>query len=100
MENNQRRIRILEAMARAIYHEWFVLFRFPGHKKLPRVASPLGDIPQGWEVKKLAAVAEVNCAQVKARNAPDDVHYIDISSATPRRIDSVTSHASPHAPAR
>ena len=51
MENSQRRIRILEAMARALYREWFVHFRFPGHEKLPRVASPLGDIPQGWEVK-------------------------------------------------
>ena len=49
MENSQRRIRLLEAMARALYREWFVHFRFPGHEKHPRVASPLGDIPQGWE---------------------------------------------------
>jgi type I restriction enzyme S subunit len=53
MENSQRRVRILEAMARALYREWFVHFRFPGHEKLPRVASPLGDIPQGWEVKSI-----------------------------------------------
>ena len=52
IENNQRRIQILETMARALYREWFVEFRFPGHERLPRVASPLGDIPQGWEVKK------------------------------------------------
>jgi type I restriction enzyme S subunit len=58
MENSQRRIRILEAMARALYSEWFVHFRFPGNEKLPRVASPLGDIPQGWEVKKLGEIAE------------------------------------------
>ena len=58
MENSQRRIRILEAMARALYREWFVHFRFPGHEKLPRVASPLGDIPKGWEVKKLGEIAE------------------------------------------
>jgi type I restriction enzyme S subunit len=51
MENSQRRIRILEEMARALYREWFVHFRFPGHEKHPRVASPLGDIPQGWDVK-------------------------------------------------
>ena len=55
MENSQRRIRLLEAMARALYREWFVHFRFPGHEKLPRVASPLGDIPQGWEVTTLGA---------------------------------------------
>jgi type I restriction enzyme S subunit len=48
IENCQRRIRILEAMARALYREWFVHFRFPGHENLPRVASILGDIPQGW----------------------------------------------------
>src|SRR3972149_1463671 len=52
IENCQRRIRILEAMARALYREWFVHFRFPGHEIISRVASPLGDIPKGWEVKK------------------------------------------------
>ena len=51
MENCQRRIRILEAIARAFYNEWFVHFRFPRHEKIPRVASSLGDIPQGWEVR-------------------------------------------------
>ena len=60
MENSQRRIRILEAMARALYREWFVHFRFPGHEKLPRVASPLGDIPQGWEVKTLGELRTVS----------------------------------------
>ena len=59
MENSQRRIRILEVMARALYREWFVHFRFPGHEKLPRVASPLGDIPQGWEVKPLDEIATI-----------------------------------------
>jgi len=59
LENSQRRIRILEAMARALYREWFVAFRFPGHEKLARVASPLGGIPQGWEVKQLKDVANV-----------------------------------------
>ena len=49
MENSQRRIRLLEAMARAIYREWFVHFRFPGHEKIKRIASPLGDIPKGWQ---------------------------------------------------
>ena len=59
MENSQRRIRLLEAMARALYREWFVHFRFPGHEKHPRVASPLGDIPQGWEVRTVKDVATV-----------------------------------------
>src|SRR4029077_13624348 len=58
MENSQRRIRLLEAMARALYREWFVHFRFPGHEKRARVASPLGDIPRGWEVKRIGEVAD------------------------------------------
>ncbi len=56
IENSQRRIRILESMARALYREWFVHFRFPGFENHPRVASPLGEIPQGWEVTELAKV--------------------------------------------
>ncbi len=51
IENSQRRIQMLEAMARALYREWFVHFRFPGHENVPRVPSSLGEIPQGWEVK-------------------------------------------------
>ncbi|MDK9703991.1 MAG: restriction endonuclease subunit S [Sulfuritalea sp.] len=58
IENSRRRIKILEAMARALYREWFVHFRFPDHENHPRVASPLGEIPQGWEVKKLGDIAE------------------------------------------
>ena len=57
IENSQRRIKILETMARALYREWFVHFRFPGHENHPRVASTLGDIPKGWEVKKLGDIS-------------------------------------------
>ncbi|QSA98294.1 restriction endonuclease subunit S [Methylococcus sp. EFPC2] len=60
IENCQRRIKILETMARALYREWFVHFRFPGHENVPRVASPLGEIPQGWEVQKLGEILELN----------------------------------------
>ena len=53
IENSQRRIKILETMARALYREWFVHFRFPGHEHHPCVPSPLGEIPQGWEEKRI-----------------------------------------------
>jgi type I restriction enzyme S subunit len=56
IENSLRRIKILESMARALYREWFVHFRFPGHEDCPFVASSLGEIPQGWEVTPLHAV--------------------------------------------
>lgn len=55
IENSQRRIKILESMARALYREWFVHFRFPGHEHHPRVASSLGEIPQGWVATTLDA---------------------------------------------
>lgn len=100
IENSQRRIKILDSMARALYREWFVNFRFPGHESIPRVSSPFGEIPQGWEVKKLSAVAEVNRSQINARNAPGEVHYIDISSVSPGQIDSVTTYAFTDAPGR
>jgi len=53
IENNQRRIRILEDMARSLYREWFVHFRYPSHESVPLIDSPLGQIPQGWEVGEL-----------------------------------------------
>lgn len=48
IENNRRRIEVLEEMARATYREWFVKFRYPGHKDVPMVDSALGRIPEGW----------------------------------------------------
>ncbi len=59
IENSQRRIRLLEDMARALYREWFVHFRFPGHESVPRLPSALGDIPQGWDVKPFTEIADV-----------------------------------------
>jgi type I restriction enzyme S subunit len=60
IENSQRRIKILEEMARRLYREWFVYFRFPGHGGCRLVESSLGEIPEGWEVKALGQVAELN----------------------------------------
>ena len=48
IENNHQRVRVLEEMARAIYREWFVRFRYPGHESAPLVDSSLGPIPEGW----------------------------------------------------
>ena len=57
IENNTRRIAILEEMARRLYEEWFVRFRFPGHEQIRMVDSPLGKVPEGWEVRQLGALA-------------------------------------------
>jgi type I restriction enzyme, S subunit len=55
IENNTRRIQILEDMAQAIYREWFVHFRFPGHEGVRMVDSgtELGEVPEEWEVRRL-----------------------------------------------
>ena len=87
IENNQRRIRILEDMARSLYREWFVHFRYPGHDS-PRpqageglgvragfVDSPLGQIPQGWEVKKLEDVLELNYGKALKKEDRRDGEY-------------------------
>lgn len=59
IDNNTRRIKILEEMAQALYREWFVHFRFPGHEKVPMVDSPLGRIPEGWTTAKFTDIADV-----------------------------------------
>ena len=60
IENNTRRIKILEDMAQTLYQEWFVHFRFPGHESVPMVESPLGSIPQEWEVVSASEAIFVN----------------------------------------
>lgn len=59
IENNTRRIQILEEMAQRIYREWFVDFRFPGHEKMKFTKSDRGRIPEGWTVKRLGDVIEL-----------------------------------------
>ncbi|MFL6117554.1 MAG: restriction endonuclease subunit S [Catenulispora sp.] len=58
--NNRRRIALLEQMARVIYREWFVHFRYPGHESGALVDSPLDPIPEGWSVRNLFDVADVS----------------------------------------
>lgn len=53
IENNTRRIKILEEMAQSIYKEWFVNFRYPGDENVPLVDSELGPIPEGWDLRVL-----------------------------------------------
>ena len=55
IENNTKRIKILEQIAQAIYKEWFVYFRFPGHENAKMIdnKTEFGKIPERWEVEKL-----------------------------------------------
>jgi type I restriction enzyme S subunit len=70
IENNNRRIAILEEMAQSLYREWFVDFRCHGHagdannnerdRKSTLIDSPLGPIPEGWEVKNSVEAININ----------------------------------------
>ena len=71
IENSQRRIKILEEMARRLYREWFVHFRFPGHESCRLVASPLGEIPEGWEVANFGELYNTGSGGTPSRAHPE-----------------------------
>jgi type I restriction enzyme, S subunit len=73
IENNTRRIEILEQMAKLIYEEWFVKFRFPGHENVKMVPSELGEIPEGWKVRKIKDISEITKGMsYKSENLVDE----------------------------
>lgn len=67
IENNNKRIKILEEMAQKIYKEWFVDFKFPGHETATFKDSPLGKIPKDWEVLKANNVADIFIGRTPSR---------------------------------
>ena len=73
IENNTRRIAILEGMARRIFEEWFVRFRAPGCDGLPMVESAIGTVPQGWEIATLESL----CSRITdgAHHSPPSVEH-------------------------
>ena len=107
IENNNRRIAILEDMAQSLYREWFVNFRYPNHKdnlntdrNPKRFDSPLGQIPEGWEVKRLDQIADVNPQSITKKNAPEEIGYIDIKSVGTGTINEVKIMSFDGAPSR
>ncbi|MFG1691359.1 restriction endonuclease subunit S [Gemmatimonadota bacterium] len=59
IENNLRRIQVLEEMAQALYREWFVEFRFPGHGGVVTKDSDLGPIPEDWSLATLGDLSSM-----------------------------------------
>ncbi|MBN1461809.1 MAG: restriction endonuclease subunit S [Armatimonadetes bacterium] len=72
IENNLRRIKILEEMAQSLYKEWFVDFRFPGHESVRMVDSALGVIPEGWETRSVGEVLEGHIGGGWGSDEPDE----------------------------
>ena len=96
IENNRRRIQLLEQAARLLYKEWFVHLRFPGHEH----AKIIDGLPEGWERKRLGDVAVTNTASYKTNNLPREINYIDISSVNQGRIVTKNRMTSSEAPGR
>lgn len=74
IENNNRRISILEKMAEELYREWFVRFRFPGHEKVKITKG----VPEGWSIKELKDVAQESSKSTKAGAHLSDRYYLPI----------------------
>lgn len=71
IENNNKRIKILEQMAENLYKEWFVRFRFPGYE----TAEFENGIPKGWEIKKLGEVANISTGRCNRQDAEEEGLY-------------------------
>ena len=69
IELNNKISKNLEATAKAIFKEWFVNFRFPGHEKVKMVDSELRKIPERWKVKTLGDVADVQWGDTSVTKA-------------------------------
>ena len=91
IENNTRRIKILEEMASAIYRKWFVEFRFPEHEQVEMVESELGLIPQGWEIEQLGDIIENIKEKVKPGAHLEPLPYVPID-CIPRRSIALTEY--------
>ena len=82
IENNRRRMALLEESARLLYREWFVRLRFPGYEHTPVVDG----VPKGWERKKLGGL----CSEIRDMVLPEDLEpdtpYIGLEHIPRRSI--------------
>jgi len=82
IENNRRRIALLEEAARLLYREWFVHLRFPGHE---HVAIEDG-VPEGWEARTLGDLCEEIRETVNPEALELDTPYIGLEHMPRRSI--------------
>ena len=68
IENNKKRIKILEQMAENLYKEWFVRFRFPGHETTPLENG----IPKGWKIAVLGDFGRIETGKTPSMEKTDN----------------------------
>ncbi len=107
IENNTRRIRLLEQMAENLYKEWFVRFRFPGHESVEFTETKLGNIPTsfcvttmnevfeyyiggGWGNEEMSEYFPISASVIRGADFPSIWHY-DISTC-PKRFHKVSNY--------
>lgn len=95
IENNRRRMALLEESARLLYQEWFVRLRFPGHEH----TRIINGVPKGWNLRRLDEIAVLNRENLKG-SFDGEIDYVDISSVTPGLINEKASYAFRDAPSR
>lgn len=86
IDNNRRRVEVLEEMARAVYREWFVRFRYPGHENVPLVDSPLGPIPEGWRFGRVDDLVTLNKATVDPSTVAPSTPAVGLEHIPRRRL--------------
>lgn len=91
IENNNRRIKILEEMAQLIYKEWFVDFKFPGHEKVKMIEGDLELMPEGWKMKRIGDIFKTILGGTPSRNNNDfwtngDILWINSGKVNELRI--------------
>lgn len=96
IENNNKIIKNLEAIARTIFNEWFVNFKFPGYEKVKMVDSEMGEIPEGWQIKNINELFTVILGGTPSREKPEywggDVPWINSGEVNKLRILEATEH--------
>ena len=97
IQNNTRRIAILEEMARSLYREWFVDFRFPGTSRC-HGRIRVGLVPEGWEEKLARSRREYE--SLKRGHGLQTINYVDITSVATGRVERIDSLPFPSAPSR
>ncbi len=91
IENNNKRIRILEKMAENLYKEWFVRFRFPGHENVPMENG----LPKGWKYFKIEELCYVNkCSVNIAKSQLNNMLYLDTGGIVCNKIVSMEEYDS------
>ena len=96
IENNTKRIRLLEQMAENLYKEWFVRFRFPGYENTEFVDG----LPKGWKSYTIKELCSINQQTLNTKNKRNVIKYLDTGSITDNSIENIEEYCVLEAPSR